>query len=85
MLNNDKTLEKVREALALGFTILPEHKALKTHILRKFGTCAHCDRPSEHVALIQSAENGGEFEAENLKPMCSKHKIDDQLKSWFLS
>lgn len=83
MLNNDKTLKKVRELMALGYSILPERKALKEYVLRKFGTCAHCDRPSEHVATITPENNGGKWESDNVKPLCSKHMIDHQLKQWF--
>ena len=83
MLSNKKTLKVVREAMALGFTIVPERKALKEHVLRTFSTCAHCDRPSEHVATITSEKKGGRFEADNVRPMCSKHMIEHQLKEWF--
>jgi len=83
MLNNEKTLKKVRELMALGFTIVPERKAMKEHVLRKFSTCAHCDRPSEHVATICPEKDGGTWEIENVKPVCSKHMIEAQLKEWF--
>jgi hypothetical protein len=83
MLNNKETEKKVRQALALGFSILPERKALREHILNKFNTCAHCDRPTEHVALITPEERGGVYEVDNVRPMCSKHMIQNQLKDWF--
>lgn len=83
MLNNDKTTKAVREALALGFSILPERKPLREYILKHFSQCAHCDRPSEHVALITPEHNGGQYEEDNVRPMCSKHMIQNQLVEWF--
>jgi len=83
MLNNKQTEKAVREALALGFSIDPSRRSLREFILQKFSTCAHCDRPSEHVALITPEHRGGTYEADNVRPMCSKHMIQNQLVEWF--